>query len=408
MDGQRQRSFRHPALKPAAVFLAVVVIAFSLRDVIHDDGRTNLHVHQARAFLNGRLHIATPPERYLHDLSVYEGKSYVIFPPFPTVILMPLVAVFGMSTRVMLVSMGLTVINVFSLKRILLNLAVERDLVPWILAAFFCGTGYWFCVCWSGGVWYYSIIVGQTGLLLAIREATGKGRGYLAGLFLGMAFLSRQLAIYSTVFLCALLWDNATHRTTRPRLVSVAGLLAVCGAAVCVSLALNAARFGNPFDTGYAYIPLQSFLLARFRQYGLFHPAYIPFNLVHMFLQGFHIEWGGPDLLTLKGMDFFGTSLTFASPFVFFAFKARPSRTVRVAAWCSITLTLVHLLHYYTNGFVQINTQRYAMDFLPLATILVALSARHVNPRLLKTAIAYSVLLNVIALALVPALQYVL
>lgn len=43
--------------------------------------------------------------------------------------------------------------------------------------------------------------------------------------------------------------------------------------AVAGYLAINAARFGSPLDTGYAHIQLTGFLGARVARYGLFNLA---------------------------------------------------------------------------------------------------------------------------------------
>jgi hypothetical protein len=137
---------------------------------------------------------------------------------------------------------------------------------------------------------------------------------------------------------------------------------------------------------------------ARVSKYGLFHPAYLLFNFIYMFLQGPHFQFTPPALLTVGygEIDQFGTSITFASPFVFFAVKAKWQKGVLCAAWISIVVALIHAMCYYTNGWGQMNTQRFTMDFMPILILLVALGIQHVTPLLWKAAIAYAIILNVI------------
>ena len=168
---------------------------------------------------------------------------------------------------------------------------------------------------------------------------------------------------------------------------------------IAIYLAFNQARFGSLFDTGYLYLDLGGFLKSRFERFGLFHPAYVPFNFFYMFFQGPHIEFHN---LIPIGMDPFGTSLIFASPFVLFAFFAKWNRLLILSAWCSIGLTLLHMLFYYNNGFAQWNAQRFTLDFLSILILLVAMSSQHVNKNIFRISIVYSVFLNIMALIFLP------
>lgn len=68
----------------------------------------------------------------------------------------------------------------------------------------------------------------------------------------------------------------------RARLLDVGRLLLPVALAAGAYLALDAARFSGPFDTGYGYLQLGGFLQARVEQYGLFSLAYLPFNVVYI------------------------------------------------------------------------------------------------------------------------------
>ena len=120
----------------SAIFLLTVLVS-----LFRDNGQRNLYVHQAKAFLSGKLNI----QERLHDVSIYKGKNYVPFPPFPAVLLMPCVALFE-SVSPILIALILTFLNVYIFVRLLKKLNIEHEAIPWLVLAFFCGTGYWLAV----------------------------------------------------------------------------------------------------------------------------------------------------------------------------------------------------------------------------------------------------------------------
>jgi hypothetical protein len=197
----------------------------------------------------------------------------------------------------------------------------------------------------------------------------------------------------------------------RSRWLNLAGFalpLIVAGAGY---LWFNAARFGTPFDTGYNYLRVNDFLLLRFKEYGLFSPAYVLFNLIYLFLQGFHVSFTTPNQLSGLEIDPFGTSLLAASPFVLAAFFARRARLVW-AAWVVVALTAFVTLFYYNNGWVQVNAQRFTLDFWPVLLIPLALGLKAQfaagQGRLWQGLIIYAVALNVLALVLLEPLNELL
>jgi hypothetical protein len=381
------------------LLLAFLIILGSLYPKLSSDsGEKNLYVHQADAFLQGRFDIS----QHHQDVAIYKGRFYAPFPPFPAFLLLPIVAIFGVaSTKVMFISVILSILNVILMMQILKKLDIDPKYIPWIVASFFLGTAYWSSVLRSSTVWFFAHIVSVTCMFLAINEVLGKGRGILAGLFLGFAFLSRQLSIYSIFFLFVALMAKPSFSTSKRNLGNVLGFTISLGFCIGVYLIFNWIRFDNIFDTGYSYISLPGFLKERVEKFGLFHLAYVPFNFIYMFLQGFHLDFSSSTYLSGIIMDPFGTSITFASPFVFIAFLAKWRSSLLLAAWISISLSLVHMLLYYNNGYVQANAQRFSLDFLPILILLVALGINRIPESLWKSAIIYSITLNVIAQSLV-------
>ncbi len=365
----------------------------------------NLYALQAQAWLAGHLDVAGPAE----DLSRVGRRWYVAFPPGPSVLLLPLAAVHRTGYRALrAVGLALAAGAAWVAYRVLVRLEMPPETRPALVLALLAGTAFWSSVVRSETVWYLAHLVATLCALLAIEEALGRGRGLLAGLWTGLAFLSRQLCVYLTLFVAVALWVRHEPAGRRRQLRAVGSVWMAVGAGVAILMALDAARFGSPFDTGYSRMPLWDFLGERVGRYGLFHPAYLPFNFEHMFLQGPHVVFGGARLLAPLRFDEMGTALTFASPFVFLACGARGDRRLRLAAWAAVLLALGHALLYYNNGSEQMNAQRFSLDFLPVLWVLVALGVRSTQYCWWRGLVVWSVAWNVLALVVLPLLARML
>lgn len=384
----------------ALLFLAVALVyVLSILDTIEESAPlSNLFVRQADAFVHGQLHV---PHKCF-DCASFQGKIFVPFPPAPAVLLTPFVAAFGSEgvnpPLIAALLSGITAIFAFGLFR---RLALRTELSLWLTTAFILGTGYWSLVKGSDGVWFFAHICATFGLTFALWEAFGRARGWLVGIALAFAILSRQFTSIATIFFVVLLLDREA-RDRREKVWRLLGFTVPVLAAGCLYLLFNEARFGDPFDTGYAYLHRGSFVLKRFEKYGLFSWAYLPFNLTYLLLQGIHLEFTSPARLSGLNFDAFGTGLFQASPFLLLAFFA--SKSLRtgpcIAAWVAIGLMALCHCSYYLNGFSQTNTQRFSLDYLPLLFIFAALGfereAARARVGLWKGAILYAILLNLL------------
>lgn len=165
----------------------------------------------------------------------------------------------------------------------------------------------------------------------------------------------------------------------------------------------NYLRFENPMETGYSLIHLEGFLAERVNAHSHFNIHYLPFNLFHMFIKGLDFAWREPSLLLPLKTDAFGTSLTVASPFVLFAFKAVWKKNVTIGAWAAILVILIPAMLYYNNGWIQVNCQRFSLDFMP---VLILLAAKGIGSRkLFKIAVVWAISLNIISFGTVYVSQ---
>lgn len=378
--------------RAVAAALLVIVAATVVVAIARDRGNKNLYVLQAEAFLRGTLEV---PDENLLDAAYYRGHVYVPLPPFPAVVLTPFVAIFGRRLPSTVVGVLLALFSIVLLNRVLRTAGIADKDRWWVAAGFFLGTGYWWCLLKTWEMWCFAHVVATAMMLLSIHEAYLGRRATTAGLAWGAAAMSRQLCIWAAPFLIVALWQASPDGRGMGRALR---FLIAGGLLFIPYLAMNWARFGSPFDTGYSYIHHVGFLADRARAHGLFNLVYLPFNFVFMFLQGFHVIFDGPLKLAPHDMDKFGTSLTMASPFLATAFFARGEGGLTRAAWLSVLLMLGSSLLYYNNGWVQMNCQRFSLDFMPILIWLQARGAKAVSASVWRAGVVWAVGLNVLAI----------
>jgi hypothetical protein len=380
--GLKNLTWRHWLLIFMAYFMLNVPI------LLKNSADTNLAVFQAEAFLNKKLNI----EKYFWDASVFEGKNYVSFPPVPSLLMLPLVAVFGIHINSVLVSLLIACLSMMLLYRLLQRLMPDGAGRIWVFSAFFFGSGFWLAMATSDHINGFAHVVCTALLFFLLLELTGKQRPIWIGIFWALSFLTRQMTLfYGFLVLYYLFFDQENKRVAFKNL-SIASFVFL--ALSFLYLTFNYYRFNNFFETGYQYLLYTSTIRERVDHYGIFSIHYFLFNFYHMFIKGHNLIFTGNDQLSIGGMDQYGTSLLAASPFVLFAIKANVKKGLKVALWTTISFILLGILLYHNNGWAQVNAQRFSLDFLPALMILVALSYKYVPSWLFKSFVGYAILLN--------------
>src|SRR5689334_7339242 len=92
-------SLRRRLVLALGIYVACTVVFFACapRQVLTEHTIANHYALLADAWLHGRLDLGHPPPAYTqnNDFAEFQGKYYVSFPPFPAVILLPLVKIAG-------------------------------------------------------------------------------------------------------------------------------------------------------------------------------------------------------------------------------------------------------------------------------------------------------------------------
>lgn len=344
----------------------------------------------ADSFLHGRL--AVPPQRY-HDVSFWEGRWYIAFPPLPAVLMMPMVALLGVRDAVsfdVMFSIGIGVLGLAAVRGMLGSLGVSSN-ARWALVLLFgLGTVYWSAVV-SGAVWFVAHVVAIVFLAPYIHESVGQRRPVVAALALALASWARTTTLLGAVFYVVLVLDDMRRgdltRGAAIRKLSV--FLAVLAISVSLMLAYNYVRFGSALNFGYDSMRIGAALSEDYERYGQFHPHYIPRNLYHMLLS----SYSPVDAPNTYEPNPWGTSIFLTTPLLFYVFRAPIRDAVNIAAWISVLVIAVPLVLYYNTGWVQWG-YRFALDFMPF---LLVLAASGMGRRLTwssATLIAASIIIN--------------
>ena len=267
----------------------------------------------------------------------------------------------------------------------------------WLSVLLGLGTPLWYCAT-LGSVWYTAHVAAITCVCLYALEVLGKNRPALAGLWLGLGFLARApvLLAFPLTLALGLQKNRKISHALRFLLLLALGI----APALLGQAAYNWARFGNPLEFGYRWMDSPGALLERQATWGQFSVHFLPENLYTLLIR--------PPLISLAPLDIepdpWGMGLLLTCPALLLALphtlakigqrlsgrkhpgvaQSAPSlspeapegqervRVLRLGLWLSIALAQYPSLLYFNTGSYQFG-YRFALDWMPLGTLLVAL-----------------------------------
>jgi hypothetical protein len=344
-------------------------------------------VWQADAFLHGQLHLTARPPN-LNDWVFEQGRWYVSFPPFPAVLMMPFVALQGLSFNDVAFTLPFAAANVALLYRLLRRIqqvegGTRSEWDHAILALVF-GFG---TLAWSssirGEVWFTAEVVGVTFTLLYLHAALRAQHPVLAGAALACGTLCRTPIAFAAVFflleavldggrldrtnLRAALGDAQRRQKALERLALFAAPVVVIAAPMAW---MNATRFGSPTDFGHAHLYANR-VNRDIREHGLFSFHYLGRNLRSAFLLLPKLDFQPLRL----GYDANGMSLFVTTPlFALLLFPRERPRLWRIL-WLTLAAVALPGFFYQNNGWQQFGF-RFSLDYTPYLILLLALSGR--------------------------------
>lgn len=378
-----------------AVGGALALVAYCILALEHGPlWRTSVfpyYNYLADAFLHGQLHLRILPPT-THDLSAFEGRYYLYWPPLPAVLLVPFVAAFGVQLSDVAFTIGVAAINV-SLVALLLRSAARQQVVTLsparrgLLVLFFALGTVQTPLAPFGRVWATGQLIGFACVALCYLAAIGlRGRlaFALAGLAIAGALLTRNHLVLAGLWpACYLVVRHWHERWLRLLGHVLAGALPVAGAIALLGL-YNWLRFGDALDNGIAYHNMASIFEDAFRQHGAFSLYYLPANLFYQYIA---------HPFPFHETSFHGGSLFLLSP-VFVAslwgVAAGRPRWSAGALLCTILLVSAPILLLMGTGWVQFGP-RYTLDFTVPLLLLTALGLRRWPVWLVAQLVALSI-----------------
>ncbi len=350
------------------LFLAVFALSFAVYFFTREGSPTpfNNFVRLADAILHGRLYL-TEDVSWL-EIVPLDGKYYIVPPPLPAFLILPVVAVFGLSTNQTLISIFFGSLNVSLAFLCARALSKSRSVQLWTTAMFGFGTIHWW-VATTGGVWTFSHTVSATLLFVAILLTLYKSRPFYTGAALGASYWTRLPTILSLPFFAAMYsgeWYRRGGDLSLYKRVNLRPLIwlgAGTGIFILLNAGYNMLRFNTPFDISYYLIP--GILDEPWFQKGIFDITYIPRNLKVIF-GGFPII---TDEFPYVTPSWSGMAIWITTPAFIYAFFAGIRNKLAIGCWLSVLLVATANFCHGTWGFSQFG-YRFAMDFYPFLFLL--------------------------------------
>lgn len=434
-----QRSFWQRLRLPLLIYVIVLggYLGASGGRLRHHSG-DNHYVYLAQNLLQGRLSLkGSPPHQndwaLLHTLELTDGRKvrgtflrtggqnifkttrgekltiaptlirkrsyryYVSFPWFPALLMMPFVAIFGLKFNDVIFNVVVGALNpvlVFLLLRRLVALrysvrSLSDDL--WLTGMFAFGTVHFYSAV-IGQVWYTAHVVGVAlTALYAIAALEGRHL-YLAGLCLGLGFVTRTPIPFSFPLILGEVLrrhlqplgpdapsPDPCHRPPlwtwlrelwprvqlRPSVIDMLKVSAPVIVVAAVAMMLNSIRFDNPFEFGHTYLNVK--WTERIQRWGLFNYHFVSRNLAIMLTLLPRILAKAPYIK----ISWHGLGLPFTTPL--YSYLLWPRRRSPLTPWLGLAVLLPVLVHlfYQNSGWVQFGF-RFSLDY---AVYLVALLA---------------------------------
>jgi hypothetical protein len=352
---------------------------------------------QADSFLHGKIYLLHTPSD-THDLNFFNGHWYESKPPFPILLITPLVAIWGVeSFNINTFSLMLSSLAAVSMYLVFYQLSqlgwikLNRSGAIWLTVLFAFGTVYWWLSI-VGTVGAFSQVVTVLFCALAFFSVLKKWSPWMTGICLMAAILSRPNVFVlwpalASIFIQLNLNDKKVEWMRALKWSVPSLILIILGAGLL--LLYNYLRYGVWSDFGYGTLNGSLEIVQNVQKYGLFSPHFIPTNLRVMFL-------ALPKLI--KQCAYFlprgdGISILMATPAIIYLLRKFKMSWWIGGCWCSILLSIA-LLAMYSNTGANQYAYRYLMDFFIPVIMIIAYNVGERISGLMKTLIVASIIIN--------------
>ncbi|HEX6122978.1 MAG TPA: hypothetical protein VFY89_07450, partial [Ktedonobacterales bacterium] len=213
-DAQARVFGRRNMLIAAGLFLVAFFAGLALQLSFHLNplgvSDSPHYVYQAQSFLQGRWDLDLPAKTV--DIVVLHGKNYIVYPPFPALVMMPFVAIFGLGASDILITSLISALNLcllfFLFEQVRANGLTKRSMIENIILSllFYFGSINLY-LSLGGRMWFTAHIMAMGGALLGLLLAFRRHYTW-AALALGCAFFSRSTAALAFPLILFLAWTE--------------------------------------------------------------------------------------------------------------------------------------------------------------------------------------------------------
>ena len=381
---------RQRAALPFVIFAACAALyAATLGPRMRGISDNAHYVYLAQSLLHGKLSLLADRPPGDNDWASYHGHWYVSFPPFPALVIAPLVAVFGTAVWDRLfwaLLAGLTPSLLYVLLRHLRETGASArsrrdDLLLTALFAF--GSSFYYTAV-QGTVWFAAHVVACALTALSLLWSVGAKRPLLAGSALGLAFMTRPTTLLLGVFFgleaLATSRQAGTEAPQSPRdlfrgldlrragkklALFTLPLLATLG----IAMWMNAARFDDPFEFGHSHLSIR--WSSRIDTWGLFNYHFLSKNLA-VFLAALPWLSAVPPYLKLSRH---GLALWVTTPALLLVLWPKRSSLTMTGLSLAVAAVAIADLFYQNSGWIQFG-YRFSLDYAIALFALLALGGR--------------------------------
>ena len=344
-------------------------------DTLHlRDGRTVRGV-----FLRGGVadHFRTLKGKVLtipeENIARREYTYYVSFPPLPSLLMLPFVAIFGLAFNDVIFTVLFAALNpvlaYLTLRRLRpLSARSEVDNL-WLTGMFAFGTVAFYASV-LGEVWYTAHVVGLALTWAYLLFALEARHPALAGVAIGLGFITRTPLLFAfPLILLELVRCRPAWGARLRGAAAFAAPVAVIGLAMAT---MNLARFESPFEFGHTY--LNVVWAERIQRWGLFNYHFLGRNLACAFALLPRIYAKAPYVK----VSWHGMSLLLTTPALLYLVWPSVKGPLHRALWATVVAVAIPSFLYQNSGWVQFG-YRFSLDYLPMMVALWALGGRRLT-----------------------------
>ena len=325
--------------------------------------------------------IFLPKAEYLSDVTFYEGKYYWPGGPFPTVILMLFVWLFGLFNLFFFqgyLQIFLIIFILYFCYLLAQRIGFAKYDAMFLTIAFYAASMFIGVAVrpWS---WYFAQVVTVFLLLASFVEYYNKKRYWLIGIIFGLTALTRITAGIGIVFfIMEILFFNKENKKIKKLAQLILPFIFIAG----LIFPYNYIRFGNVFEQGYSkqiigrpqhQIDYNENPLVKARNYGMLSAVHIPSNLYYSLLAA-PIPIFKDNISHVLKFPFitsnpWGMSIFITSPYLIYLFFLKNKDKLSYLLFITAISIAIPIFMYYGIGYVSFG-YRYGLDFFPFLFIL--------------------------------------